>query len=58
MVLGPTYFGNTTLESTSTTETISYTSPITNPLDSVKTSSMPRGVTKTLSLFKILPKND
>ncbi|KAF0763296.1 Uncharacterized protein FWK35_00009688 [Aphis craccivora] len=42
--VGPTYFGNTTLESTSTTETISYTSPITNPLDSVKTSSMPRGI--------------
>lgn len=58
MVLGPTYFGNTTSASASTTETISYTSPITNPLDSVKTSSMPQNVTKTLSLFKILSKND
>jgi len=58
MVLGPTYFGNNTSASTSTTETISYTSPITNPLDSVKTSSMPHNVTQILSLFKILSKND
>lgn len=58
MVLGPVYFSNTTPASTSTTETISYTSPITSQLDSAKTSIMPRSVTKTLSLFKILLKND
>lgn len=58
MVLGPAFFGNNTPTSTSTTETTSYTSPITNPSDSAKTSFMPRSVTKKLSLFYILPKND
>jgi hypothetical protein len=48
MVLGPDYFGKITPVSINGSETSRYTSPITNPLNSDKTSSMPRSATKKI----------
>ncbi|XP_026822543.1 uncharacterized protein LOC113560704 [Rhopalosiphum maidis] len=50
MVLGPDYLGNITPVSINETETSRYTSPITNPLNFDKISTMPRSATKKIIL--------